>query len=127
MNVYYERSGSRRLYINKGLLLLFPSLCIIIFLLCGANISAPPTINLLSEILLLVRVFSYHWLILIGFPFGSFLGAVFTLYLFSFSQHGKPYKTHSNFVTGTFIERHVLCLHLLPLNIIFLNRAILIE
>jgi len=121
VNVYYERTRSRRLYFNKGIILLFPSICIIIFLICGANISSPPTINLLSEIFLLVSIFSYNWLILISFPLGSFLGAVFTLYLYSISQHGKLYKTYSRFLMIYYIEFHVLVLHLLPLNIIFLN------
>jgi NADH-ubiquinone oxidoreductase chain 4 len=59
VNIYYERSGRRRLFLNNGLLLLFPLLTLLFFLLCCSNIAAPPTINLLSEIFLIIRILKY--------------------------------------------------------------------
>lgn len=59
VNMYYERLGRRSFYINKGLLLIFPSFSLIIFLLTASNIAAPPTINLLSEIFLMSRILSF--------------------------------------------------------------------
>jgi len=50
VNMYYERLGRRSFFLNKGLILVLPIFSMIIFMLCAANISAPPTINLLSEI-----------------------------------------------------------------------------
>jgi len=53
LNIYYERTGRRSFYLNKGLLLVIPTLSFSIFILCASNIGAPPTINLLSELYLL--------------------------------------------------------------------------
>jgi len=50
VNIYYERSGRRGFYMNKGLISFMPIFTLLLFMLCGANIAAPPTINLLSEI-----------------------------------------------------------------------------
>jgi len=124
VNIYYERLGRRSLFIRKGLLTLFPLMTLIIFLLCGANISAPPTINLLSEIFLILSVISYDTLMILAFPLGSFLGAVFTLYLFSLSQHGKFHNTRINFLIIKRSEFHSLSLHLIPLNFLVLKPEI---
>jgi len=124
VNIYYERIGRRSLYINKGLLIIFPLFRLIIFLLCCSNISAPPTINLISEIFLIIRVLRYDKFMILIFPLGSFFGAIFTLYLFSYSQHGKIYLIGVNFLRMAYIELHVLVIHLIPLNLIVLKPRI---
>src|SRR3954467_8021017 len=91
VNIYYERTSSRSFFVNKGMLLLFPIFALFLFLLRAANIAAPPTINLISEIFLMVRILGFDKIMLLVFPLGSFLGAVFTLYIFSYSQHGQVY------------------------------------
>lgn len=53
LNAYYERTGRRRFYVNRGIILVLPALSLFIFVLCASNIGAPPTINLLSELYLL--------------------------------------------------------------------------
>jgi len=121
VNIYYERSGRRSLFINKGLLLVLPLFTLIMFMLCAANVSAPPTINLLSEILLIIRVLSYDSVIMFIFPLGSFLGAVFTFYFFSYSQHGKPAGGNTNVAGSRFLDLHSLVLHIVPLNFIILK------
>ena len=59
VNIYYERSGRRRFFLNRGLILLFPIFTLFFFLICASNIAAPPTINLLSEIFLIVRILKF--------------------------------------------------------------------
>lgn len=124
VNIYYERTRRRSFYVSKGLMGILPILCLIMFLLCGANISAPPTINLLSEIFLIVRGLKYDYLMVVGFPIGAFLGAVFTLFLFSVSQHGKSFSGGLSLIGVKTSEIHVLVLHLLPLNFIVLKSEI---
>ena len=121
VNIYYERLGRRSLFLNKGLLIFLPIFSLIMFILCGANISAPPTVNLISEIYLMLRVLSFDYIIILVFPLGSFLGAVFTFYLFSYSQHGKIVRRGKNFVAQKFSELHSLVLHIIPLNILVLK------
>lgn len=55
-NIVYERMGSRRLLINKGLLNFMPRIALWWFLLSVANMAAPPSINLLGEIGVIIRV-----------------------------------------------------------------------
>lgn len=120
VNLYYERTSSRRIYLNKGLLFLFPSFSFLIFLLCASNIRAPPTINLLSEILLIYRIVEYSYYIIIMFSIGSFMGAVFTFFLFSFTQHGKTYRSLLSLFLMNFREYHLMFLHIFPINFLFL-------
>lgn len=55
-NIVYERVGSRRLLINKGLMNFIPRIALWWFLLRIGNIGAPPSLNLLGEINLIMRI-----------------------------------------------------------------------
>lgn len=118
VNIYYERFSRRRIFLNKGLVIVLPSFSLLMFLLCCSNISAPPSINLLSEIFLIYRVIQYSPFLIILFPFGSFLGAVFTFYLFSFTQHGKVFNILYGFFPINSREYHLILLHLVPINLL---------
>nr|YP_009480517.1 NADH dehydrogenase subunit 4 [Cryptopygus terranovus]APC61724.1 NADH dehydrogenase subunit 4 [Cryptopygus terranovus] len=124
VNMYYERLGSRSFYINKGLLLIFPIFSLSIFLLSAANIAAPPSINLFSEIFLMGSIMSFDTLMFLVFPVGSFLGAVFTIFMFSYSQHGKIYYLSYSLVGNNIRESHVLFMHIIPVNLIILNPSL---
>lgn len=124
VNMYYERLGRRSFYINKGLLLIFPSFSLIIFLLTASNIAAPPTINLLSEIFLMSRILSFDWSMMVVFPLGSFLGAVFSIYMFSYTQHGRGYFLGYSYVGPSHRELHTLLIHIIPINMLFLNPSL---
>lgn len=127
VNIYYERTGRRRFYFNKGKIVLFPLMRFIIFILCAANIAAPPTINLLSEIILIIRIIKIDYIMLIFFPLGSFLGAVFTLFIYSYSQHGHVYYNVRGYFLLRVREVHLIILHLIPLNYLFLNPTLFLE
>lgn len=127
VNIYYERTFRRRFYLNKGFITVYPLLTFLIFLLCAANIAAPPTINLLSEIILIVSLMKFDFMMVVVFPLGSFLGAVFTLFLFSYTQHGAIYFSNYSFSLPNFREYHVIGLHVIPLNYIFLCSSLFLE
>jgi NADH:ubiquinone oxidoreductase subunit 4 (subunit M) len=55
-NITYENTGTRRIYIIKGLLRILPSISIFWFIFRVMNIGAPPSINLLGEIILITRI-----------------------------------------------------------------------
>lgn len=57
-NMVYERLGRRRLIVGKGLLILMPVIRIWWFLLRIGNMAAPPTLNLVGEISLIIRLVS---------------------------------------------------------------------
>nr|YP_010701738.1 NADH dehydrogenase subunit 4 [Helophilus continuus]WCJ53312.1 NADH dehydrogenase subunit 4 [Helophilus continuus] len=120
-NITYERLGSRSLLINKGLLNFMPSMTLWWFLLCSANMAAPPTLNLLGEISLLNSIVSWSWLTMLMLIFLSFFSAAYTLYLYAYSQHGKLYSGVYSFSGGFNREYLLLFLHWFPLNLLVLK------
>jgi len=120
VNMVYERTGSRRVYINKGVLVYAPLFTLFIFLLSCSNISAPPTINFISEVILMIGVLQYETSMIIVFPLGSFLGVVFRFYLYSYTQHGKVYGAIRGLRCSNVNDYHLIILHLLPINVMVL-------
>lgn len=123
-NISYERLGSRRLLINKGLLNFIPSITLWWFLLRSSNIAAPPTLNLLGEILLINRIISWSWIRMLILSLISFFRAAYTLYLYSYRQHGKIYSGIYRFRMGKIREYLLLFLHWFPLNLLIIKSSI---
>uniref|UniRef100_A0AAN0N6J6 NADH-ubiquinone oxidoreductase chain 4 n=1 Tax=Teucriogethes sp. TaxID=3123426 RepID=A0AAN0N6J6_9CUCU len=120
-NISYERVLSRSLYLNKGLINIMPSMSLWWFLFSSSNMAAPPSLNLLGEIMLINSLISYNWLMMLFLSFISFFSAVYSLFLFSFSQHGKTYSGGFTIYTGFMREYMLLFLHWFPLNVLILK------
>nr|ABB81912.1 NADH dehydrogenase subunit 4 [Timema californicum] len=120
-NIVYERSGSRSLMINKGLMNFMPSMVLWWFLLCSCNMSSPPSLNLLGEISLLNSLVSWSAFCMLMLMLISFFSAAYTLFLYSYSQHGSMYSGLLNCSMGYIREYHLLFLHWFPLNLMILN------
>nr|YP_009504366.1 NADH dehydrogenase subunit 4 [Graphomya rufitibia]AWX64113.1 NADH dehydrogenase subunit 4 [Graphomya rufitibia] len=120
-NISYERLGSRSLFINKGLLNYMPSMSLWWFLLCSANMAAPPTLNLLGEIFLINSIVSWSWFSMLLLSLLSFFSVAYTLYLYSYSQHGKGFSGIYSFLGGSIREYLLLFLHWFPLNLLILK------
>lgn len=125
-NISYERLGRRSLYLNKGFLNIIPRISLWWFLFCACNIAAPPSLNLLGEILLLNRLIGFNWLLIIFLCLISFFRAVYSLFLYSFSQHGKFYSRIFLIYQGVYREYLLLFLHWVPLNILILKSEYLL-
>jgi len=124
VNIMYERLRRRRIFISKGLINLIPLFSLMLFILCSSNISAPPSINLLSEISIIIRINKFEGFSMLLFALGRFLGAVFTFYLFSLLSHGKFFNDLIRMNGAVCIEFHVLVMHLLPINMVFIKREL---
>nr|YP_010621027.1 NADH dehydrogenase subunit 4 [Hebardina formosana]WAX39410.1 NADH dehydrogenase subunit 4 [Hebardina formosana] len=120
-NISYERLGSRSLLINKGLMGFMPSMTMWWFLLSSCNMAAPPSLNLLGEISLLNSLVGWSWLTMYSLIFLSFFSAAYTLYLYSYSQHGMYYSGIYSCSLGYSREYLLLFLHWFPLNLLILN------
>nr|ALO77381.1 NADH deshydrogenase subunit 4 [Clanoptilus assimilis] len=123
-NINYERLESRSIYLNKGLLNLLPSLSFWWFLFCACNMAAPPSLNLMSEIILLISIINFNYILIIFLIFLSFFSAVYSLFLFAFTQHGSLVM-NLNIMIINIREYLLLLLHLLPLNIFILKSELL--
>nr|YP_002640531.1 NADH dehydrogenase subunit 4 [Aspidytes niobe]CAM35451.1 NADH dehydrogenase subunit 4 [Aspidytes niobe] len=122
-NISYERMGSRSMFMNKGLINLMPSMTLWWFLLSSSNMAAPPSLNLLGEISLLNSLISWSWLSILMLMFISFFSAVYTLYLYSYSQHGKIYSGKFSCSSGFIREYLLLFLHWFPLNLLIIKSS----
>lgn len=114
-NILYETTQTRRLYLTKGIITLFPATTIIWFLASSANMAAPTSLNLIAEIILLSSILSASLRTAPILAISAFLAAVYSLFLYTSTQHGKP----SNFTNPLhlFPPRNYLTIliHLLPL------------
>nr|ARH53956.1 NADH dehydrogenase subunit 4 [Nacerdes carniolica] len=120
-NISYERVMSRSLYLNKGMINLLPNLSLWWFLLISSNMAAPPSLNLLSEIMLINSLLSWSFNTMILLMLISFFGAVYSLYLYSYSQHGKIFSGLYSFFVNNIREYLLLFLHWVPLNLLILK------
>nr|YP_010535839.1 NADH dehydrogenase subunit 4 [Luprops yunnanus]UYB79051.1 NADH dehydrogenase subunit 4 [Luprops yunnanus] len=120
-NINYERVGSRSLYLNKGMINLMPNLSLFWFLLISSNMAAPPSFNLFGEILLINSLVGFSSLNMIFLGLMSFFSAVYSLFLYSFSQHGSMYGGSYSFSVCSIREYLVLMLHWLPLNLLIMG------
>jgi len=85
----YQINYSRSLLITKGLLVSSSGLCLFWFLILIINMAAPPTLNLLAEILVITRVvfqnkFNFLLIILV-----IITGTGYTLIMYSSSIQGS--------------------------------------
>nr|YP_009349774.1 NADH dehydrogenase subunit 4 [Pseudokuzicus pieli]AQM39819.1 NADH dehydrogenase subunit 4 [Pseudokuzicus pieli] len=120
-NISYERLGSRSLLINKGLMNFMPSMTLWWFLLSSSNMAALPSLNLMGEIGLLNSLVMWSWISMIMLMLLSFFSAAYSLYLYSYSQHGMIYSGIYSCSMGYLREYLLLMLHWLPLNILVLK------
>nr|UBQ33979.1 NADH dehydrogenase subunit 4 [Cysteochila lineata] len=121
VNIIYERSGSRSIMINKGFLILMPSLGLFWFILCANNMGSPLSMNLFGELMLIIGVLSWTTSSTLYLMFMSFLACVYSMYLFSFVNHGSL-SNFNNLVDSCNIREYLLIFfHLFPLNIFSLK------
>nr|YP_004935640.1 NADH dehydrogenase subunit 4 [Alloeorhynchus bakeri]ADI75227.1 NADH dehydrogenase subunit 4 [Alloeorhynchus bakeri] len=126
-NIVYERLHSRSIFINKGLMSFMPSMCLLWFLLCIGNMAAPPTLNLVGEIMLINGILSwssYTWLLL---GFSCFLSCCYSIYLYSYTQHGSLSSMSSPSSYGCMREYYLIMMHWLPLNLFILKLEFLTQ
>nr|QTT61221.1 NADH dehydrogenase subunit 4 [Tritia varicosa] len=120
-NYTYEKTHTRSLFLSKGMLMLLPLLAMWWFLFCIMNMAAPPSINLLGEIMIFPSTIfsSKYYLISLGLM--SFLAALYSMYLYTSTQHGgspKFMKPFNGFKSSGFT---LFLLHWVPGNFLILK------
>nr|YP_010349793.1 NADH dehydrogenase subunit 4 [Cassianeura bimaculata]UOH96535.1 NADH dehydrogenase subunit 4 [Cassianeura bimaculata] len=113
-NISYQRLSSRSFYLNKGLINFMPSLCLFWFMLSSFNMGCPPSLNFISEIFILNSMMMYWKNSFILFLMMSFFSACFSVYLFSYTQHGMLIQI-IHLDLATLVNFLILTIHLLPI------------
>lgn len=116
INLCYERTMRRSLILNKGIINIIPTLSMWWFLFCIINISAPISLNLFSEILILISLISWSLIIIIILMLGIYFSSIYRLYLFSYSQHGIYRNLILKFKINKVNDYLCLIIHWIPLN-----------
>nr|YP_010988067.1 NADH dehydrogenase subunit 4 [Buniapone amblyops]WON66600.1 NADH dehydrogenase subunit 4 [Buniapone amblyops] len=120
VNLYYKRSSSRLMFLNKGMISILPIFTLWWFLLCSANFSFPLSFSFISEIYLLGTLIQLDSMLVILLILVSFLSSAYSLYLFAYVQHGEIMFLNKE-ESGSFKEIMVLILHFLPLMMLLVN------
>nr|ABJ55905.1 NADH dehydrogenase subunit 4 [Thuridilla gracilis] len=122
----YVKSHSRAMPYMKGILKLYPMLSLWWFTFCCVNMSAPPTINLMGEIMVVVTLwYSFSGLSLV-MMFMVFLSACYNMHLYSSINHGDSSRHLKSGTSLSSYEMVALAAHLMPLIIIFKSSVFLI-
>nr|QQP21742.1 NADH dehydrogenase subunit 4 [Metasepia tullbergi] len=120
-NLLYEKVKSRSLYLCSGMININPTMSMWWFLFCMANMSAPPFINLISEIMLFSSLYMYSsWLIIIIILL-VFMGGLYNLILFSNTQHGAIMNFMNCNMGNMNLDYLLLYLHFYPMLIFIMN------
>ena len=124
-NVAYERVGGRSLLVTKGLLNFIPSMGLWWFLLTVGNIAAPPSLNIMGEIQLIIGVSGWSYISLFLLSLLLFFSVSYSLYIYSLSQHGKHVISFLSCCSGKVREYLLIFLHWFPLNALILKSGVL--
>nr|ALO64805.1 NADH dehydrogenase subunit 4 [Lasioglossum parvulum] len=120
VNICYQETNSRLMLINKGMMNYIPKMGMMWFLFCTSNMSAPISLNLVGEVLLLIGLMMWMEYLMVLMILFCFLGVIYSLYLFCYLQHGEM-NYYLKIKSNKMIDYIVLILHWLPLNLMFLN------
>nr|YP_010535762.1 NADH dehydrogenase subunit 4 [Rhipicephalus evertsi]QLD97267.1 NADH dehydrogenase subunit 4 [Rhipicephalus evertsi]UYB78804.1 NADH dehydrogenase subunit 4 [Rhipicephalus evertsi] len=119
-NMLYERFYTRNIFMLKGMLLIFPNLTLWWFLFSIVNMSAPMTMNLFGELFLGVSLVKFSMLMMVPMMMLIFLSACYSMYLYSYINHGAGWIIFSNNMI-TQREYFLLFLHMTPMMLWFLK------
>nr|QTF76070.1 NADH dehydrogenase subunit 4 [Gynaikothrips uzeli] len=126
VNIFYERTHSRSLILNKGLMNISPNLSFMSFLIISSSMASPPSINLLSEFILCYSIlYMYIYFIFMMF-FMLLISVGYSMYMYSFNQHGKLFKGMYFFKNMFMLEYLNIFMHWILANLLILKSEFLI-
>jgi len=119
--IIYDFTHTRNLFLNKGILIIFPSIILPLFLLSVCNFGAPPSINIIGEIIALTASISFSYTLAIGLIILLILCGWYSLSLYITLSHGQLPKTINPINMPTSRVYITLLAHLIPLIFYLIN------
>lgn len=120
-NINYELINTRSLFLIKGLMAYVPTLTIWWFLFAARNIAAPPSINLLREIILLTSILPRSLYMGPILCLVRFFSVAYSLYIYTTINHGQL-STFINSLPQVKTKDYLLLfLHLIPILLLILK------
>nr|YP_008999624.1 NADH dehydrogenase subunit 4 [Antricola mexicanus]AHF21660.1 NADH dehydrogenase subunit 4 [Antricola mexicanus] len=114
VNIYYERFYTRSLILLKGLGIFFPYFSVWWLFFVMINMSVPPSMNLGGEIMLIGSLMKWSLLVILPLGILMFLGAAYSLYMYSFLNHGSGWIAFSSKLINL-REIYLMLMHFIPL------------
>nr|YP_009251211.1 NADH dehydrogenase subunit 4 [Bactericera cockerelli]ANA07532.1 NADH dehydrogenase subunit 4 [Bactericera cockerelli] len=124
LGLTYNRTLTRSLYLNKGIMSILPSCSLWWFLFCSGNLSFPPSLNLPGEILLFISILSWQNSLYLLMAFFGTVSSMYSIYLFSFTQQGLSTNFFC-FKCFSLKESLVMFLHWVPLNLFIVDLSLM--
>lgn len=124
VNMIYTKFHTRNIISFKGLLVFIPNITFWWFIFIAANISAPPSINLVREIFIIISLTNSRLINIIPIALISIITSIFCVTLFVNTSHNQPnIKIAHQSLNKIYLS---LFIHFIPLIIITLKLNILI-
>nr|QGZ10019.1 NADH dehydrogenase subunit 4 [Eisenia nordenskioldi nordenskioldi] len=120
-NINYEMTHTRSLYLTKGLMVTAPTLTMWWFLFTASNMAAPPSINLLSEIMLIVSILKMSSFSLILLAATSFFTVAYSLYMYTSMHHGSMLATSNSIPQLKTKDLLLMLMHVMPIVLVILK------
>jgi NADH-ubiquinone oxidoreductase chain 4 len=126
-NINYRITSTRRILLTKGIISIIPNISIWWFMFSCANIAAPPRINLIREIILIIAIIKQSIIVVIPLRLISFITVAYSLYLYSSTNHGSNINISMPISNIKISDINLITLHLIPIVIIILKPEIIIS
>nr|YP_010447257.1 NADH dehydrogenase subunit 4 [Sclerodermus sichuanensis]UTN43177.1 NADH dehydrogenase subunit 4 [Sclerodermus sichuanensis] len=124
-NIFYENLHSRTIFILKNLKLNFKSMILIWFIICTSNMGLPLTINMMSEILIILNIsLNINMMMLMMFIITILCTSIYSIFMFTFMMNYKTYLFNSfnNYINNkNFLINFS---HIIPLFLFILKMSI---
>lgn len=125
-NINYNITSTRRILLTKGIISIIPNISIWWFIFSCANMAAPPRINLIREIILIIAIIKQSIIVVIPLRMIRFVTVAYSLYLYSSTNHGSNINISAPISRIKLSDINLMTLHLIPIILIILKPEIII-
>ncbi len=126
-NLRYEITQTRSIFLTKGIISAVPIMSLWWFLFAASNMAAPPSINLLREIILISSIMSYSTAAIIPVAFIRFFTAAYSLLIYVSLQHGHLRLYAKPLQIIKLKDMLLLLAHLVPISAIIAKPEIILS
>nr|ABR12408.1 NADH dehydrogenase subunit 4 [Myzostoma seymourcollegiorum] len=113
-NSMYTTSNSRMFILNKSMLMYNPSLTKWWFIIILMSMATPPSINLISEMLLVSSLIKYTVFIMLPLGFMLMLSVVYSMIMYVNTTHGQSLNMMNSLFFLYPIDYTIVLMHLIP-------------
>jgi len=124
-NITYEITHTRRMYLTKGVIVSLPIISMWWFIFSAWNIAAPPSINLLREIILLTAILRKSIISSLLIIIIRFLAAAYSLNMYASTQHGHIPSFSNPLYSIKIKDMYLLLIHLMPIVLLIIKPEII--